>query len=231
VPSGFALRSFVEFGVDPGKLHRIPYGVNLDRFTRIAPRGSKFRILFVGQLGVRKGIGYLLTAFRRAALPGATLVLAGARNAETAMLLGNATMADVEFTGVLTRDQIALEMSRASVLVLPSIEEGLAMVQGQAMACGCPIIATVNAGAEDLFTHGKEGFIVPIRDPDAIATALTKLHQDRELLQSMSEAALQRARHIGGWDQYGAQAIALFQSLLNAGNSPRSSNGGGIAAG
>ena len=45
--------------------------------------------------------------------------------------------------------------------------KGMALVQGQAMACGCPVIATTNTGAEDLFTDGVEGFIVPIRDPDA----------------------------------------------------------------
>ena len=231
VPSAFALQSFVEYGVDPAKLHKIPYGVNLDRFTRIAPRDPEFRILFVGQLGVRKGIGYLFEAFRRADLPGATLVLAGARSPETGILLRNAPLAHVELPGILTRDQVAMEMSRASVIVLPSIEEGLAMVQGQAMACGCPVIATVNSGGEDLFDDGKEGFIVPIRNPDAIAAALTMLYQDPDLLRSMSEAALMRAQHIGGWDQYGAQVIALFHKLLNGSDVREAGSGRGIAAG
>ena len=55
-------------------------------------------------------------------------------------------------------------MSRSHVMVLPSIEEGLALVQAQALACGCPVIGTRHTGAEDLFSDGNEGFIVPIRN-------------------------------------------------------------------
>jgi len=212
VPSQFALRSFVECGVDPAKLHAIPYGVDLEHFKPTAPRDAAFRVLFVGQLGAHKGIGYLLSAFRRAALPGAKLVLVGSPRPETKMLLTGA-LDDVEFTGTVSRDEVAVQMSRASVMVLPTLQEGLAMVQAQALACGCPVISTANSGAEDLFDDGKEGFIVPIRDPDAIAAKLTLLYRDRDLLHSMSEAGRQRMEQIGGWDRYGAQIIALFNTL------------------
>jgi starch synthase len=213
VPSRFARNSFIESGVDPAKLHTIPYGVDLEHFKRAAPRDTEFRVLFVGQLGVRKGIGYLLTAFRRAALPGAKLVFVGSPGPETKTLL-NGTPGDVEFTGALSRDQVAIQMSRASVMVLPSIEEGLAMVQAQALACGCPVIATENSGAEDLFEDGKEGFIVPLRDPDAIAAKLTLLYRDHDLRHSMSQAGRQRMERNGGWDRYGAQVIALCKMIL-----------------
>ena len=212
VPSQFALRSFVECGVDPAKLHAIPYGVDLEHFKPAAPRDAAFRVLFVGQLGAHKGIGYLLSAFRRAALPDAKLVLVGSPRPETKMLLTGA-LDDVEFTGTVSRDEVAVQMSRASVMVLPTLQEGLAMVQAQALACGCPVISTANSGAEDLFDDGKEGFIVPIRDPDAIAAKLTLLYRDRDLLHSMSEAGRQRMEQIGGWDRYGAQIIALFNTL------------------
>lgn len=213
VPSQFALRSFIEYGVDPAKLHMVPYGVDLTHFKRTAPRDAGFRVLFVGQLGVHKGIGYLLAAFRQAALPGAKLVFVGSPRPETKTLL-NGALDDVEFTGAVSRDEVAAQMSRASVLVLPTLQEGLAMVQAQALACGCPVIATVNSGAEDLFEDGKEGFIVPIRDPDAIAAGMTLLYRDRDLLHSMSQAGRKRVEQIGGWDRYGAQIITLFNTLL-----------------
>jgi len=213
VPSRFAARSFVESGVLAAKLHVIPYGVDLRHFRPTVPRDPDFRVLFVGQLGVRKGIGYLLTAFRRAQLPAAKLVFVGSPSGETKALLGGVPLDDVEFTGALGRGQVAEQMSRASVMVLPSIEEGLAMVQAQALACGCPVIATSNSGAEDVFDHGTEGFIVPIRNPDAIAEALTLLYRDRDLLHAMSQAGRRRMEQIGGWDRYGAQIIALFEAL------------------
>ncbi len=215
VPSRFARGSFIACGIDPAKLHVIPYGVDLSQFKPTVPRDPAFRVLFVGQLGVRKGIGYLLRAFRSAAIPGARLVFVGPPGGETKALLRDDNLDDVEFTGALSRDQVAIQMARASVMVLPSIEEGLAMVQGQALACGCPVIATTNTGAQDLFDDGREGFIVPIRKPDAIAEALVRLSLDRPLLDAMSQAARRRVEQIGGWDRYGAQVIALFDRLLN----------------
>jgi glycosyltransferase involved in cell wall biosynthesis len=214
VPSRFAARSFAACGIDEAKVHVVPYGVDLDRFRPAISRDPGFRVLFVGQLGVRKGIGYLLKAFRQAALPGARLVFAGSRTAETEALLGGDPLTDVEFTGPLSRDGVAAQMSRAAVLVLPSVEEGLAMVQAQALACGCPVIATANSGAEDLFDDGREGFIVPVRDPESIARALAMLYRDRDLLHAMSEAAHRRMEAIGGWDRYGGQILALFDRLL-----------------
>jgi len=214
VPSHFAARSFAERGVDPAKVDVIPYGVDLEHFRPSASRDPAFRVLFVGQLGVRKGVGYLLNAFRQAALPGAQLVFVGSRTAETEVLLRGDPLAGIEFTGALNRDEVAAQMSRASVLVLPSIEEGLAMVQAQALACGCPVVATPNSGAEDLFEDGREGFIVPVRDPESIAQALTLLYRDRDLLHAMSQAARRRMETIGGWDRYGGRILALFARLL-----------------
>jgi glycosyltransferase involved in cell wall biosynthesis len=214
VPSRFAAHSFVERGVDPAKLHTIPYGVDLKDFAPKAQRDGQFRIVFVGHLGVRKGIGYLLKAFRMAALPGAKLVLIGSSDNETDALLKGDSLENVEITGRLPRDRVALEMSRASVLVLPSIEDGFGMVMSQALACGCPVIATTNTGGEDLFEHGKEGFIVPIRDPAAMAESIVRLYREPGLLEAMSKAARDRVVDIGGWSEYGARMIALFQSLL-----------------
>ena len=216
VPSGFVRDTFVQMGVPAAKLHRIPYGVDLAAFRPCAPRDPGFRVLFVGALSLRKGLPYLLQGFGRAALAGARLVLVGAPVPETETLLAHFPVANVERLGALPRPRVAEEMSRASVLVLPSIEEGLALVQAQAMACGCPVIATPNTGAADLFEDGREGFIVPLRDVDAIADRLSRLHGDAALRAAMGEAALARVRKIGGWDAYGRASIALFLRLARA---------------
>ena len=72
------------------------------------------------------------------------------------------------YLGAVARGELHKHYSQASVLVLPSIQDGFGMVQAQAMACGVPVIATENTGAADLFNDGVEGFIVPIRDAGAI---------------------------------------------------------------
>jgi glycosyltransferase involved in cell wall biosynthesis len=104
-------------------------------------------------------------------------------------------------------------MSRSHVLALPSIEEGLALVQAQAMACGCPVVCSTNTGGEDLFTDGVEGFIVPIRDPLTLAERLQRLADDPALQRSMREAALRRVRSLGGWKEYGDLWESLLKSL------------------
>jgi glycosyltransferase involved in cell wall biosynthesis len=111
-------------------------------------------------------------------------------------------------------------MSRSHVLVLPSVEEGLALVQGQAMACGCPVVATAATGAEDLFTDGVEGFILPNRDPDALALRLQQLADAPALRQQFSAAALARVHHLGGWDRYGDQWDRLLHSLTGIPKDP-----------
>ena len=85
-------------------------------------------------------------------------------------------------------------MSSSHVMVLPSIEEGLALVQAQAMACGCPLISSVHTGGEDLFQDGVEGFLVPIRSPEAIHDRLAQLASDPDLRQRISDAGQLRIR-------------------------------------
>jgi glycosyltransferase involved in cell wall biosynthesis len=128
-------------------------------------------------------------------------------------LLATLPTEDVTFAGTIPQTELAARMSRSHVLALPSVEEGLALVQGQAMACGCPVVATTATGAEDLFNDGVEGFIVPDRDTDGLAAHLQQLADEPELRARMSAAALQRVKTLGGWDHYGDQWDSLLHAL------------------
>jgi glycosyltransferase involved in cell wall biosynthesis len=111
-------------------------------------------------------------------------------------------------------------MSEAHVTILPSVEDGFGMVLAEAMACGSPVISTVNTGGFDLYEDGKEGFILPIRDSDAICMAMEKLAGDPALQQSMGAAAIAKMQHLGGWRQFGDTVeevlLAYKQSLVTA---------------
>ncbi|WPZ37240.1 glycosyltransferase family 4 protein (plasmid) [Thalassobaculum sp. OXR-137] len=218
VPSTFVRDSFLRHGVAPDKMLFAPYGVDLRGYQRACPRDREFRVLFVGGLSVRKGLHDLLAAFRLADLKDARLVLVGSATPETTTLLGGSVPEDVELTGHLSRDGVIREMSRASVMVLPSVEEGLALVMAQALSCGCPVIASTHTGAEDLFCDDREGFVVPIRDPDAIADRLTRLHEDRDLLARMSDAAAARVGAIGGWQDYGDRIERGYRAIVDGGS-------------
>lgn len=214
VPSSAAARSFVEMGVPGDKVHVIPYGVRLERFSPTAePPPGRFEVLFAGSVGLRKGVPYLLDAFSRLRHPRKRLLIVGAVQEDLRPLLPKLPMTDVEILGSVPQPELAAMMSRSHVLVLPSIEEGLALVQAQAMACGCPVICSTNTGGEDLFTDGVEGFIVPIRDPAALRQRMQQLADNPELQRRMREASLRRVQSIGGWRQYGDKWERLLLRL------------------
>jgi glycosyltransferase involved in cell wall biosynthesis len=75
------------------------------------------------------------------------------------------------------------------------------------------VLASTNTGGEDLFTDGVEGFIVPVRDVEALADRMQRLADDPALQQRMSEAALRRVRLIGGWSEYGDKWESLLREL------------------
>jgi alpha-maltose-1-phosphate synthase len=214
VPSTVALRSFLAQGIAADKVHIIPYGVRLDRFAPTGtPPTDSFEVLFAGQISLRKGVPYLLEAFARLRHPHKRLTMVGTVQDDIRSLLPKFPTEHVTFTGNIPQPELAARMSRSHVLALPSVEEGLALVQGQAMSCGCPVVATLATGAEDLFTDGREGFIVPDRDTDALANRLQQLADDPALRERMSVASLERVKTLGGWDHYGDQWDKLLHTL------------------
>lgn len=221
VPSNAARRSFLAQGIAAEKVHVIPYGVRLDKFTPgEAPPTETFEVLFAGQISLRKGIPYLLEAFAQLRHPQKHLTLAGTVQDDIRQLLTKLPTEHVTFAGSLPQKELAALMARSHVLALASVEEGLALVQGQALACGCPVVATTATGAEDLFTDGVEGFIVPDRDTAALASRLQQLADDPALRERMSAAALDRVKALGGWDQYGDQWDTLLHALTGQPKDP-----------
>jgi len=162
---------------------------------------------------VRNGIRYLLSAFQQLQCSTKRLILVGSILPEVEELIESCQQdTRISILGHVPQQKIKEIMSAS----LPSIEEGLACVQAQAMACGCPVIASQNTGAEDLFTDGKEGFTVPICDSAAIASRLQMLADDRYVRSRMSSAALERVKSIGGWEGYGETMYQLFAELIEA---------------
>ena len=218
VPSTFALDSFVSSGVPRSKMRMVPYGVDLAMFFPCAAKTeSTFDVLFVGGISIRKGIRYLLDGFRQLECERKHLTLLGSISPEMETTIGQ--LRDdprISVLGHVPQPRLKEFMSKSHVMVLPSVEEGLALVQAQAMACGCAVIASENTGARDLFRDGQEGFIIPIRDARAIADRLQRLADNRDLRSQMCAAALRRVRSIGGWDNYGETMYHIFSELASA---------------
>jgi glycosyltransferase involved in cell wall biosynthesis len=213
--------SFVHEGFPADRVHVVPYGIpKPNGFTPApAPEDGVFRVLYVGQLTPRKGVRYLLDAFARLDHPRKELLIVGPRSTPSG--LEGATIPEhVRFAGVLKGDELARAYAEAAVLVLPTLEEGLALVLGEAMAHGTPVIATVNSGGADLFRDGEEGFLVPIRDPAALAERMQQLADDPTLRERLSQSALARMRALGGWERTDALLLEAVHAMVAAG--PRS---------
>ena len=217
VPSTFAAKSFISMGVDASKLHTIPYGVRLKDFSQVAePKGDRFEVLFVGSVGLRKGIPYLIEAFAKLRCGKKRLRIVGDLGREMAQVLRNLPMEDVELVGSVPQTQLPEIMGSSNVMVLPSIEDGFGMVIGQAMAAGCPVLVSEHTGGPDMITDGVDGFIVPIRDIDALCERMQQIADDPALGLRLREAAMKRVKELGGWRTYGDRWEKLLMDLTGA---------------
>ena len=215
VPSRFTYRSFLEKGVPENKLALIPYGVDLREFKPVEKKDGTFRVIYVGQMSLRKGLPDLLEAVFSPRIPNVELWLIGSTLPEAKSVLARYE-GQFRYFGPVPRSRLAELYSQGSVFVLASVEEGLATVQAQAMACGLPVIATTNTGAEDLFTDGVEGFIVPIRNPEAIRERILRLYTDSALRDQMAACAIRRVQALRGWDSYGDKAAGIYADRVIA---------------
>jgi glycosyltransferase involved in cell wall biosynthesis len=199
--SAFAERSLIEYGVAPGRIFRMPLGVDTARFRPAdRPReGGPFRAFFAGQMSVRKGVHHLLAAWQAAALKDAELVFAGApRDAYVRELIGKAGPT-VRHLGFVPHAKLHEAYQAADVFVFPSLAEGGVYVIYEALAAGLPCIVSDHAGSA--VREGIEGFVVPVGNIDMLAVRLKQLAGDEALRRRMAAAARTRAEHFA-WPNF-----------------------------
>ena len=171
-----------------------------------------FTILFVGTVGVRKGLVYLFKALEE--LKGkheVRCILIGGLEEPFRPIYQQYTHLFTHIPHV-PHHELPDYYSKASVFVFPSLDEGMALVQLEALACGLPVICTPNSGGDSVVEEGKDGFVVPIRDHETIATKLKVLISDPALLKNMSEKARIKATSFS-WDVYGDRFAAFLSTI------------------
>lgn len=218
VPSTFALESFVDQGVSPKKLRMLAYGVDVQRFKPSAsPDQDSFDILFAGSMGLRKGVPYLLKAFQELSHPKKSLTFAGGFSTAFVERMKHIGLwsEKIKLLGHIPQDRLATTMSKSHVMVLPSIEDGFGLVIAQAMACGCPVIATHNTGARDLYEHGRHGFVIPPADTESLTATLQKLADDRDLAAELRSKALKHVSDTASWEKYGRNAASVYRDITS----------------
>ncbi len=200
VPSSFARATFLERGVPAGKLRLVPLATRATGFVASAAditarvqrlhSGAKLRVLYVGMLSYRKGMHDMLDVVRRL---GSSMEFrfVGPLLPECSDF-GAQTAAAARIDGAVPESDLPGVYAWGDVFVLPTIEDGFAVVLAQAQAAGLPIITTTNSGGPDIIHDGGQGFIVPIRDAQAIIDQLVWCNDHRADLAHMVEALHER---------------------------------------
>jgi glycosyltransferase involved in cell wall biosynthesis len=211
--SPFVSQELVKCGVSEKKIRLVPFGVDLDRFTpRPAPASwppnRPLRVLFLGEVGLRKGAPYLLEALERLGGRNVEARLVGSISLEASFVRRFSSVVSV--LGAIPRSDLAPHWHWADVLALPSLCEGSALVTYEALASGLPVVTTVNAGS--LVRDGVDGAIVPIRDSKALARALVCYATEDGLLMAHRNAALAGRERVS-FERYRRDLLAALDGL------------------
>jgi glycosyltransferase involved in cell wall biosynthesis len=198
-------------GLDKGGVGILPIPVDLDRFAP-APDddwcelAARPVLTFVGRADdPRKNVSMLLEAFSlfRRRSPAAVLRLVGRR--PLGQLPGG-----VETTGEV--DDVALELRRAAIFVLPSRQEGFGIVAAEAMAAGLPVVTTPSGGPENLVRRSGAGVVASAHTATAFAEAIEAAVRDLEAMRSEGRAHVEREHAPGVFRRRLAAALAEVEA-------------------
>lgn len=175
--------------------------------------GGPLKVLYVGSLGQRKGLSYALEAIELLGKQ-VSLTLIGMPTAVQCPPLEVALQRHRHIPS-LPHPQILEQMRQHDVLLFPTLFDGFGLVITEALSQGLPVIATAHSGAPECIRDGIEGFIVPIRDSQAIAERLQQLVHNRDQLAAMREACLRRAAELS-WAGYEQELCRVVGQVLAA---------------
>jgi glycosyltransferase involved in cell wall biosynthesis len=172
---------------------------------------QSLRILFAGSMTQRKGLADLFAAMRLLKRSDVELIVMG--SSIMPMEFYKSQFQNFVYEPPRPHAEVLRLMQSCDVFVLPSIVEGRALVQQEALACGLPLIVTANAGGEDLIVPGETGFVVPIRSPEAIAERINWFTDNRNALPHMSAQSICKAAEYT-WERYGDRVADIVGASI-----------------
>ncbi len=214
VPGKSSFGYLQDLGADQHKIFTAPNAVDNDYFAkatesaRAQETGHRQKLglparflLYSGRLVPEKGVFDLLEAY--AMLDGSLreqvgLVFAGegVSRPELTEMAQKIRPGIVSFAGFAQREDLAVLYSLAEALILPTHSDPWGLVVNEAMLCGLPIVVTNVAGcAQDLVSDGVNGWVVPPKNPDRLASAIRSLLRESQTRRRMAECSRSRIQH------------------------------------
>lgn len=213
VASAFTRKTLQSAPDFAGKVHVVPYGAPAVSGvgSRCSSDGRELKILYVGSLGQRKGLAYLKAATEMLKIPYQLTIIGKRPQLPCAPL--DELISKSRYIPSCPHSSVLETMRQNHVFIFPSLFEGFGLVLLEAMSQGMAVIATPNTAGPDIISNGEDGVIVPIRDAEAICATLTKLHENRDWLDSIRERAIEKAGQFT-WGQYGNSICDVIEGLL-----------------
>ncbi len=222
--SGYSRRCLIEnLKVNPARVRVVPEAASPVFRKLDMPPAARPYLLYVGGFNPHKNVAALLKAASRLAArwPELRLVLAGDFQSDSfqgttgalktlARELGIAGR--IEFTGWVPDEELCRLYNGATLVVLPSLEEGFGLPALEAMACGTPVVASAGHAFDEVVADA--GLLVDPRDEKALAAAIESLLADPELRRRLSEKALERSQQFS-WDAAARRLLGIFEEARN----------------
>jgi glycosyltransferase involved in cell wall biosynthesis len=215
-PSDFVAGTFLDRGFPREKLARHSYGFDSERYHargRQSESQAGLTMLFVGVCAVRKGVHFALEAWLRspASQTGQFFIAGEFLKGYEEKLAPMLSHPSVRVLG--HRKDVDELMRKADILVLPSIEEGSALVTAEARGCGCVLVVSDASGAN--CTHMEDALVHHAGDVATLAQHITTLHQDRQLLETLRAASLRTVGDLT-WKAAGHRLLDAYMEAFSA---------------
>jgi len=190
--------SLRHYGIEESKIELIHHGQGVDTeyFKPPKEKGGTFTVLFLGHKSLIKGVPYLLEAWKKLNLKNARLIVAGHQDKKLIEIYRRKIL--FEAPGSVNPLKY---YQQSHIYVLPSLGEPFPRTVLEAMSCGLPVIISDMVGAKDVIEEGKEGFIIPARNIQAIAEKIKYFYDNPSEIERMGRNARKKAEEYT-WENF-----------------------------
>lgn len=210
--SEFVKDTYIKEGFTPKNVFAIPTGADTEKFFPSNGTSSKFRVISVANYSYRKGIQYLLKAWREMNLDNSELLIIGNPVGEMKKLVEEYCKHQNNIIRIPFTKNIVEHYQRASIFVLPSLIEGSAKVTYEAMACGLPVICTAETGS--VVQDGYDGYIIPRHNVDKIKEKILLFYNNPETITKMGARARKKVVQSYQWKHFSDRVHGALKEIL-----------------
>lgn len=214
LPSNFVLNSYLFSGASKEKLIRIPYGVDIDKFTcrTRMPHDGMVNLVYVGQVTYYKGLHHLLPIIRDVYREKIALTIVGGYD-ETDYLYKNfKDVPNITFLGYVPNNELPGIYQKMDAFIIPSLGEGCAMVIFEALGTGLPVLCSANSGGNDIITNGYNGYVFEAGNDKDMMEKIDRFIANMPSLQRLSENARKSAKNYT-WETYEHRVQDFFHKI------------------